>query len=68
MAKRKTAKRKAGIGLLPKLLLGVLIPVLLAFLVIWALIFFSVDFKGSSGKKPLMWPPKLKFLLKPVLK
>lgn len=46
MAQRKTAKRKVGIGLLPKLLLGVLIPVGLAFLVIWALIFFSVDFKG----------------------
>ena len=46
MAKKKTAKRKVGIGLLPKLLLGVFIPVLLAFLVIWALIFFSVDFKG----------------------
>jgi HAMP domain-containing protein len=46
MAKKKTAKRKIGIGLLPKLLLGVLVPVLLAFLVIWALIFFSVDFRG----------------------
>jgi methyl-accepting chemotaxis protein len=46
MAKKKTAKRKVGIGLLPKLLVGVFIPVLLAFLVIWALIFFSVDFKG----------------------
>ena len=45
MAQRKTAKRKVGIGLLPKLLLGVLLPVVLAFLVIWALIFFSVDFK-----------------------
>jgi len=45
MAQRKTAKRKVGIGLLPKLLLGVLVPVVLAFLVIWALIFFSVDFK-----------------------
>jgi len=33
-------------GLLPKLLLGVLVPVVLAFLVIWALIFFSVDFRG----------------------
>jgi nitrogen fixation/metabolism regulation signal transduction histidine kinase len=46
MAKEKRAKRKAGIGLLPKLLLGVLIPVVFAFLVIWALIFFSVEFKG----------------------
>jgi nitrogen fixation/metabolism regulation signal transduction histidine kinase len=46
MAKKRTAREKVGIGLLPKLLLGVLIPVILAFLVIWALIFFSVDFKG----------------------
>jgi len=46
MAKNKATNRKAGIGLLPKLLLGVLIPVVLAFLVIWALIFFSVDFRG----------------------
>jgi len=46
MAKKRIAKRKVGIGLLPKLLLGVLIPVLVAFLVIWAMIFFSVDFKG----------------------
>ena len=46
MAKKKTAKRKVGIGLLPKLLLGVIIPIILAFLIIWALIFFSVDYKG----------------------
>ena len=46
MAKKKTAKRKVGIGLLAKLLLGVIIPIILAFLIIWALIFFSVDFKG----------------------
>jgi len=46
MAKKKMARRKVGIGLLPKLLLGVLLPVVIAFLVIWALIFFSVDFKG----------------------
>jgi nitrogen fixation/metabolism regulation signal transduction histidine kinase len=46
MAKKRTARKKVGIGLLPKLLLGILIPVILAFLVIWALIFFSVDFKG----------------------
>ena len=46
MAIKKVTKKKIGIGLLPKLLLGVLIPVILAFLVIWALIFFSIDFKG----------------------
>jgi methyl-accepting chemotaxis protein len=61
MAKKKVAKKKIGIGLLPKLLLGVLIPVILAFSVIWALIFFSVDFKGFQftslkdlGSKSLM--------------
>jgi nitrogen fixation/metabolism regulation signal transduction histidine kinase len=46
MAKKKMAKRKVGIGLLPKLLLGVIIPIIVAFLIIWALIFFSVDYKG----------------------
>jgi methyl-accepting chemotaxis protein len=46
MAQKKTAKRKVGIGLLPKLLLGVLVPIVIAFLVIWALIFFTVNFKG----------------------
>jgi HAMP domain-containing protein len=46
MAKKKAARRKIGMGLLPKLLLGVLTPVVLAFLVIWAMIFFTVDFKG----------------------
>ncbi len=46
MAIKKVAKKKRGIGLLPKLLLGVLIPVILAFSVIWALIFFSIDYRG----------------------
>jgi nitrogen fixation/metabolism regulation signal transduction histidine kinase len=46
MAKKKMVKRKVGIGLLPKLLLGVIIPIIVAFLIIWALIFFSVDYKG----------------------
>ena len=61
MARKKIAKKKIGIGLFPKLLLGVLIPVILAFLVILALIFFSVDFKGFQftslkdiGSKSLM--------------
>lgn len=46
MVKKKTVKSKVGIGLLAKLLLGVIIPIILAFLIIWALIFFSVDYKG----------------------
>jgi HAMP domain-containing protein len=36
-------KKKTGLGLLPKLLIGTLIPILVAFLVIWAIVFFSVD-------------------------
>jgi len=36
-------KKKTGVGLLPKLLIGTLIPILVAFLVIWAIVFFTVD-------------------------
>ncbi len=36
-------KKKTGLGLLPKLLFGTLIPILVAFLIIWAIVFFSVD-------------------------
>ncbi len=36
-------KKKTGLGLLPKLLIGTLIPILVAFLVIWGIVFFSVD-------------------------
>jgi len=36
-------KKKTGLGLLPKLLVGTLIPILVAFFVIWAIVFFSVD-------------------------
>jgi HAMP domain-containing protein len=36
-------KKKSGLGLLPKLLIGTLIPILVAFLIIWAIVFFSVD-------------------------
>lgn len=43
MAKMK----KSGIGLLPKLLLGIFIPILLAFLILWALVFYSWDFRGT---------------------
>ncbi len=36
-------KKKTGLGLLPRLLIGTLIPILVAFLVIWGVVFFSVD-------------------------
>jgi HAMP domain-containing protein len=36
-------KKRSGLGLLPKLLIGTLIPILAAFLVIWVIVFFSVD-------------------------
>jgi HAMP domain-containing protein len=38
------AKKISGLGLLPKLLIGTLIPILVAFLIIWVMVFFSVDF------------------------
>jgi HAMP domain-containing protein len=43
MAKMK----KSGIGLLPKLLLGIFIPILLTFLILWSFIFYSWDFRGT---------------------
>jgi HAMP domain-containing protein len=56
-------KRKIGMGLLPKLLLGVFIPILLAFLIIGSMVFFSwnlgeIQFKsikeiGSDSLKEL---------------
>lgn len=39
-------KKKLGIGLLTRLILGVFIPILIAFLLIWALIFYGLDFGG----------------------
>ncbi len=36
-------KKKTGLGLLPRLLIGTLIPILVAFLVIWGVVFFSLD-------------------------
>jgi HAMP domain-containing protein len=43
MAKMK----KSGIGLLPKLLLGIFIPILLTFLILWSFVFYSWDFRGT---------------------
>jgi HAMP domain-containing protein len=37
------AKKKSGLGLLPKLLIGTLIPILVAFIIIGVIVFFSVD-------------------------
>jgi HAMP domain-containing protein len=37
-------KKRSGLGLLPKLLIGTLIPILVAFLIIWVIVFYSVDF------------------------
>jgi HAMP domain-containing protein len=38
-------KRKiVGLGLLPKLLFGIFIPILIVFLILWVLIFYSFDF------------------------
>ena len=40
------AKKSMGLGLLPKLLLGILIPILLAFIVIGSMIFYSWNVGG----------------------
>jgi HAMP domain-containing protein len=36
-------KKISGLGLLPKLMIGTLIPILVAFLIIWVIVFFSLD-------------------------
>ena len=46
-------KKRRGLGLLPKLLIGTLIPILVAFLIIGVIVFFSVDlgiFRVTSVK------------------
>jgi len=40
------AKKNVGIGLLPKLLLGVFIPILIVFFLIGIMIFYSLDLEG----------------------
>ena len=45
---KKPAKRRSGMGLLPRLYLGVLIPILLAFLVIGSMVFFTWDIGGQK--------------------
>src|SRR3989304_1667504 len=46
MAEKKEKRRK-GLGLLPKLLLGIFIPILVVFFLLWTLIFYSWDFGGN---------------------
>jgi HAMP domain-containing protein len=46
MAEKKEKRRK-GLGLLPKLLLGIFVPILIVFFILWALIFYSFDFGGN---------------------
>jgi HAMP domain-containing protein len=36
--------KSMGLGLLPKLLLGIFIPIIIVFLILWVLIFYSFDF------------------------
>jgi len=40
------AKKNMGMGLLPKLLLGVFIPILIVFILIGIMIFYSLDLGG----------------------
>jgi len=40
-------KKRRGIGLLPKLLMGVFIPIVIVFFILWILIFHSFDLGGS---------------------
>jgi len=43
-------KKISGMGMLQKLLLGIFIPILVAFLIIWILIFHTWDFRGIQIK------------------
>jgi len=47
MAKKKEKKKGRGLGLLPRLLLGIFIPILIVFFILWALVFYSFDFGGN---------------------
>ena len=47
MAEKTKKKRRKGLGLLPKLLLGIFVPILIVFFILWALIFYSFDFGGN---------------------
>jgi HAMP domain-containing protein len=47
MAQKKEKKRGFGLGLLPRLLLGIFIPILIVFFILWAVVFYSFDFRGN---------------------
>jgi len=47
MAEKKEKKERRGLGLLPKLLLGIFIPILIVFFFLWTLIFYTWDFGGN---------------------
>lgn len=44
---KKEKKKRRGLGLLPKLLLGIFIPILIVFFFLWVFIFYSFDFGGN---------------------
>ena len=45
---KKEKKKGRGLGLLPRLLLGIFIPILIIFFFLWILIFYSWDFRGNQ--------------------
>lgn len=45
---RRENKKRGGLGLLPKLLLGIFIPILLIFFFLWILIFHSWELRGNQ--------------------
>jgi len=45
--KEKKNRRRSGLGLLPKLLLGIFVPILIVFFILWALVFYSWDLGGN---------------------
>ena len=44
---KKEKKKRRGLGLLPKLLIRIFIPILIVFFFLWVLIFHSFDFGGN---------------------
>ena len=44
---KKEKKKRRGLGLLPKLLIRIFIPILIVFFFLWVLIFYSFDFGGN---------------------
>ena len=48
MAEKKEKQRRRGLGLLPRLLIGIFVPILIIFFFLWVLIFYSWDFRGNQ--------------------